>query len=143
MCTQQLCLAPTLSKWLWRSSWLHASSMLVAVFVGMYDLALFSTLVLITSLNYWRDPDYGWRRYLDIVCVQISCWWLAFRNLDALEPNRTAGFILGAITFLLFVLAVQLHAKRVEWSTALHVFVHFFGNAAAIVINYGHLPIII
>ena len=93
----RLALGPEYSKWLWRSSWMHSISCIVALSVPVYDCALPPGIVFITSLNYWRRPDYGWRRYTDIVCVQLGLWWQVIRNMDAQEPNRTAAFVITVI----------------------------------------------
>ena len=55
-----LALPLIMSKWLFRVSWLSASTCLLAVSMGLFDLALVPAAVLITSINYWRWPDYSW-----------------------------------------------------------------------------------
>jgi hypothetical protein len=136
----KMCLSPALSRRLWWSSWIHAPALLVALSLQVYDLALLAGIVLFTSLNYWRHPDYGCRRYIDIVSVQVAIWWLGFRNMDALEPNRTMGFFFAIITTFTFMLSVRLYSTHIESSTTLHSLVHLFGNVGSIVVYMGHLP---
>jgi hypothetical protein len=128
------------SNRLWWSSWMHAVSSAVALSLHVYDLSLLSVIVLITSLNYWRHPDYGYRRYIDIVCVQIACWWLGIRNIDAIEPYRATGFVFGMITLFLFMTSLTLHRTHTERSTTLHSLVHVFGNIGSIIVYAGNLP---
>lgn len=92
----QLALPPEYSKWLWRTSWTHSISVVVALSVHAYDCAIMPGIVLATSLNYWRHPDFGWRRYVDIICVQIGLSWNVVRIVDAKEPNRSISYALAA-----------------------------------------------
>ena len=55
-----LALPLSMSKWLFRVSWLSASTCLLAVYMHLLDLALVPAAVLFTSINYWRWPDYSW-----------------------------------------------------------------------------------
>jgi hypothetical protein len=136
----KMCLSPTLSTRLWWSSWIHAPALLVALSLQVYDLALLAAIVLFTSLNYWRSPDYGCRRYIDIISVQVAVWWLGCRNIDALEPNRTIAFLLATLTTFVFMLSVRLHSTHMESSTTLHSLVHLLGNLGSVVVYMGHLP---
>jgi hypothetical protein len=137
----RLVLAPKYSKWLWRSSWVHFVTVICAYVMGAYDLSVLASMVLVTSLNYWRNPDYGYRRYVDIVCVQVGIWWACVRTLDAAEPSRTMSFMCTSCMTLLFVLSVRLHRKNQHHSsTVLHMLVHFTGNLGICVAVFGQLP---
>lgn len=94
---EKLALDPQYSKWLWRSSWMHSVSCITALCLGVYDCAFPPGIVLVTSLNYWRHPDFGWRRYVDIICVQAGMWWQVLRAVDAREPNRAISFTVTGI----------------------------------------------
>jgi len=48
------------SKWLFRVSWLSVCTFVLAMYMHLWDLALVPAGVLVTSLNYWRWPDYSW-----------------------------------------------------------------------------------
>jgi hypothetical protein len=133
-------LSPKYARWLWFSSWMHSITVLVAVSMHVYDLALLATIVLFTSLNYWKLPDYGWRRYADILCVQIGLWWSIIRTVDTSEPCRTISVVCSCTMCLMFVISVRLHTTNVAHSTVLHILVHFFGNMATIVSILGLLP---
>ena len=136
---QDMSVQPEQSKWLWLSSWLNAVSLCGALLVHADDLALLAALVLTTSLNYWRKPDYGWRRYMDIVVVQLALWWLSLRNLDTLEPYRTVAFLILLIMVGTFVTSM-LYRNHVKFSTTLHMLVHLFGNVASLFVYSGGLP---
>jgi hypothetical protein len=141
MC-DKMCLGPENSKWLWRSSWMHAVSMCVAWSYGLYDLAVLALMVLYTSLNYWRCPNYGYRRYVDIMCVQLAGWWMSLRNLDGIEPFHSIAMTLGMLTCLTFMVSVKLHGQHVGYSTLLHSMVHLLGNMTTVAVCQGQLPAI-
>jgi len=61
-----LALPLSMSKWLFRVSWLSASTCLLAVYMQLLDLALVPAAVLFTSINYWRWPDYSWSLHLSV-----------------------------------------------------------------------------
>jgi hypothetical protein len=69
---QGLALPHAHSKWLYRCSHLCLASALVACATSKWDFAMVVLGAGITSLNYWRRPDYGWRRYFDIVYIQAG-----------------------------------------------------------------------
>jgi hypothetical protein len=138
---RHLVLEPKYSQWLWFSSWVHIVTVICAYVMQVYDISVLALIVLLTSLNYWRQPDYGYRRYLDIVCVQVGLWWAFIRTLDASEPYRTMSFTCGSFMFLLFVLSVRLHQKNEhKLSTMLHMLVHFMGNLGTSIAVFGQLP---
>lgn len=137
---EKLALPPELSKWLWRSSWMHLISCAVALSIPVYDCALSPGIVFITSLNYWRHADYSWRRYFDIVLVQPCLWWQVIRNVDAQEPNRSIAFTTTAMMIATFGIAMKVYATNIKLSTFLHMVVHFLGNVSSIVIVTGNLP---
>ena len=74
-----LALPLSMSKWLYRLSWLSASTCCLAVYMQLFDLAIVPAAVLFTSIKYWRCPDYSWRRYVDIVTVQFAICYQIIR----------------------------------------------------------------
>jgi len=87
-----LALPSSVSKWLFRVSWLSSTTFLLAVYMHLFDLAIVPAAVLFTSINYWRRPDYSWRRYVDIITVQLTIYYQVVRAVDAPEPYRTAFY---------------------------------------------------
>lgn len=54
-------------------------------------------MVLFTSVNYWRHPTYGGRRYVDITVVHMCALWQNMRNWDNQEPNRSWAYTFTGI----------------------------------------------
>lgn len=53
-------LYPNQSYFIWKVSWLSLISSIYAISQGYNDLAIVPGGVFLTSINYWRDPDYSW-----------------------------------------------------------------------------------
>lgn len=98
-----LCLPLVYSKYLYRLS-------IFSGFYGFYrrywDLACVPLGVGLNSLNYWRYPDYSWRRYVDIGYIVISCMWQCLRALEA--ENRLIFYFILGLSMLSFYPAVVL-----------------------------------
>ena len=47
-------------------SFLSLGSSIYAIYNGYYYMSIYPGGVFLTSINYWRKPDYSWRRYLDM-----------------------------------------------------------------------------
>jgi hypothetical protein len=121
---------------LWCVSWLSWVSGTFAVLRGYTDLAVVPYGVWLTSINYWRNPDYSWRRYLDIVYVQCALWYQVFRAFGS--EYQTEYYILTSIGILFSPLAVVY--REDPWKTTiLHAMVHVFGNLGNMVLYSGRI----
>jgi len=58
-------------------------SCIYAIYKNHYDLALVPGGVFLTSINYWRCPDYSWRRYLDMIYVKLALIYQIYRAYNA------------------------------------------------------------
>eukprot|EP01070_Trichotokara_eunicae_P003233 Trichotokara_eunicae@DN3226_c0_g1_i1.p1 len=57
---------------LYKTSFLMIIPSALGFTVGPRNLALWSFIVFLTSVNYWRMPQTGFRRLLDMICVQVG-----------------------------------------------------------------------
>ena len=134
-----LCLPPAHAKYLFYLSFLSIFSGCFALYRGYWDLACVPLGVGLNSLNYWRNPDYSWRRYIDMVYIAISCMWQCLRALDA--ENNIAFYTILAISIIAFYLATVYYKKgQLVISTGLHSIVHIAGNISNIVLYAGFVP---
>lgn len=125
---------------IWRLSWLSLLSGIVALACRHFDLFWVPLGVWLTSINYWRHPDFSWRRYLDIVFVQVALWYQVYRAYGA--DNRDWYYSItgiGMCCYLVGVYCKQVH-KSTWASTLCHCLVHILGNAANIALYVGHIP---
>jgi hypothetical protein len=118
---------------LWRSSWLALFSSILAYYYRQPFLATTSFAVFSTSLNYWRKPDYSWRRYADMFCVVFSV--LSHLYYAWLGSCWHRYFPLCFCACALFPLG-QYYYRRGNWwcSTFAHLSLHILGNIANVVL---------
>ncbi|KAJ1490922.1 hypothetical protein T484DRAFT_1934257 [Baffinella frigidus] len=146
------------SKWLYRCSHLCVLTALLAASLGKWDLFMIPFGAGITSINYWRRPDYGWRRYVDIVCIQLCVYWNLVRAVDVSEPARTLFFVTEAAAILSFAPAMyycrrpadgnwtrflqheHADARSLCLSTFWHSLVHVLGNLANVILYLSDVP---
>lgn len=69
-------MAPILDKQyslqIYNTSYLCFLTHLYAVYKGHYGISIIPLSVGLTSLHYWKNPDYSYRRYLDIIVVKTG-----------------------------------------------------------------------
>ncbi len=129
-------LYPAQSKCIWRVSLLFLLSCSYALYRGHYTLAVVPGGVLLTSLNYWRKPTYGWRRNLDMAFVLSA---LIYQNIRAYHMTNAVPYyhlmIFGAS---LYPIGNYLHKKKYYWgSTFTHCMLHIVANISNMVLYSG------
>jgi len=134
---EELILPPVHYWFLWRLSWLSLLSCGYAIYRGYYDLACVPGGVWLTSINYWRRPDYSWRRYFDITYVYLSLIYQTMRAYDA--EYAIPYYIILAFGVGCFPISLYFHKKNQWVSTILHGGVHVFGNISNFVLYSGFI----
>lgn len=137
----KLTLPPDQSLFLWSLSWLSLGSGIYAITQRHYDLSYVPLGVWLTSINYWRKPDFSWRRYCDIAFVHISLTYQIYRSIHA--SNRIPYWITLSIGCSFFPVACLLHKKYCGISTLCHGMVHIIGNVSNCILYAGFIPSII
>lgn len=134
-------LPPDQSNYLWRLSWLSFASGIYGITQGHYDLAVVPLGVWITSINYWRKPDYSWRRYADITYVHVSLIYQLLRSIEA--QYRIPYWIVLGVAVGFYPIGCYFHQtgdNRGGWpSTICHGMVHIFGNISNFILYSGNV----
>ena len=131
-------LPPTYSNILWGGSWMSLASALYAIHRGHYDLAIIPGGVWLTSINYWRKPDYSWRRYVDISYVHLSLAYQIWRARNS--EYRIYYYTTLAIGCSFFPLGVSFYqSDDICKSTLCHLMVHVFGNISNFILYSGYV----
>lgn len=130
----ELILYPEQYTIIWRVSWLSAVSSAYALYKGQYSLAAQRAIILLNSINYWRYPDYSWRRYIDIICIYPI---LAYHiNYGLTSKYRTQYFIINTIGLACFPIGVYYYEMNDWWkSTYYHCALHIITNIANIILS--------
>jgi len=126
------------ANYLFALSWVSLASGLYAIYRGYYDLSAVPLGVWLTSINYWRHPDYSWRRYFDMAYVHLAMIFQIWRAVGA--ENMKEYYILLAVACLFFPIGVYFHQNNNQWgSTICHGQVHVFGNISNFVLYSGYV----
>jgi hypothetical protein len=123
---------------LFQVSFLSLGSSLYALYHGHYSLALCPGGVFLTSINYWRKPDYSWRRYLDMACVYSALMYQLYKAYDSQYNIEYYTVMLFAASF--YPLGVYYYKKKQYWhSTYAHGALHVLSNVANVVLYSGEI----
>lgn len=116
-------------------------SVLYALNQRHYDFALCNVAVLLTSVNYWRDPKYTcMRRYIDIVSVLSS---LIYHMCAAFQSQRALQYYtITALGMCFYHLGCVHYNDKDYWKSAYsHSVLHILANLAQVVLYSGDRPV--
>ena len=141
----------TYSSFIFRVSFISFLSSIYALHCECYDLAAVPGGVFLTSVNYWRNPVYGWRRNLDMSYVAAALTYQNYRAYHLLSPSSPSSppspssssqlpalltyYTLMGIGIGCYQLSVHLYKKKDIWSsTYVHCMVHVLANIANVLL---------
>jgi hypothetical protein len=109
---------------------------LFALYRQLYIDACFPFAVFLTSINYWRYPDYSWRRYLDMTTVKCSLVYQSYYSYKS--KTRKYYYFYTALAILCYRISIYYYQKKDNWkSTYFHFLLHIFSNASLIALYSG------
>jgi hypothetical protein len=121
---------------IYKVSFLSLGSCVYAIYNQQYALSICPGGVFLTSINYWRKPDYSWRRYADITYVRCSLAYQVYRAARSQYMYQYYSFTLFAI--YLFFWGVRYYKENKHWhSTYAHCGLHIFANIACVFLYSG------
>jgi hypothetical protein len=123
--------------YIWYTSWISLGSAVYSLYRQYYDVAACIFMVFLTSLLYWRFPDYSWRRYLDISAVHVALIYEVIRVIDS--THMVSYYVIISVGIWSFFTGVHFHKKSAWLSTFFHCNVHLLGNTANFVLLSGTL----
>jgi hypothetical protein len=133
-----LCLHKEQSDLLWKTSFFSLFSAIYAFYRHYYDLMLVPGGVFLLSINYWRKPDYSWRRYADMIYVKMCLVYQLIRSYNA--ENGKGYYVITGIGCMFYLLGIYYFRRKEYWkSTYAHGMVHFCGNLGCFVLYGGYI----
>jgi len=119
---------------LWRSSWSSGISCVYALYQNKLYWAPIPALVLLTSLNYWKNPRNGsWEQRLDISCVGIAL--IHHLTVAYYTKMYIPYYMLISIASSCFPISYYYYFKNDMWtSTYYHCALHVIANIANLVL---------
>lgn len=131
-------LYPEQCSFLWRTSFFSLASSLYAVYKGQYSLALAPGGVFLTSINYWRKPDYSWRRDLDMYYVKLAVSYQMMRAYNAQYNRLYYATLFTGVCF--YPISIYFYKKKQYWhSTYAHSMIHIVANISNIILYSGYI----
>ncbi len=122
-------LYPEQYRIIYKISFLSLGTSMYALYNGHYDLSICSGGAFLTSINFWRYPDYSWRRYLDMIYVKLALCYQLYRAYRS--TNMIYYYILTSLAVSMYPLGIYYHKQKLFWySTYAHCALHIIANIA-------------
>ena len=121
-------------EYLWYISWLSLCSGVFGLYRGHpFHIAAGPLGVWLTSINYWRKPDYSWRRYLDIIYVHYALMHQIYYAYYS--PYKYPSYFLLSVGVFYYQLGCYYYSKNnYELSAICHGRLHMYANLAGILV---------
>jgi hypothetical protein len=119
------------SKFLFYSSFMIGISACIAFYMQDTILMIFLFLLFLTSINYWRKPEYGLRRQIDMtLCGICTFYFVTVAFLFLPEFNRVmyvnTAICVGVFYIFEYVLSYKRSVKWIVFHMAMHIYTAFF-----------------
>ena len=116
-------------------SFLIAFTSAYTLYKRKYDLFVLSVLVLITSLNHWRDPQIGFRRNIDIAIVWICTIYVFIIAVFVKRIKSVVFWVFYFTAAFSFWVSWYLFVNGYIWhSTLTHCILHVCSNASIMLV---------
>jgi hypothetical protein len=119
------------SKFLFYSSFMIGISSCIAFYMEDTILTIFLFLLFLTSINYWRKPELGLRRQIDMFLCWISTFYFVTVSFLFLPEFNRVMYVNTAICVGIFYLCENIlcYVRSVKWiifHMAMHIYTAFF-----------------
>ena len=128
-------------KWLYLTSCFPLVVSVYAFFRGYPIISFLQFSIYLSSINFWRLPDYSWRRYVDFAVVKLC---ILYQNiyLVAGAENARAFYGIFSVGVLAYALSFYFHAIGKIWfSVYVHIFMHTLSALGCIYLYTGAIPL--
>lgn len=125
------------SKFLFYSSFSMGVSAFIAYIMNDIFITSYLILLFLTSINHWRQPEYGLRRNIDLTVVSIGVMYsLSQIFLLKDEFHRVCLLILGLCGTLMFALEyILVYFDSPKW-IVFHMTLHMYASCAALLMLF-------
>jgi hypothetical protein len=119
-------------------SYLSLGSCIYAIYNKHYYISICPGGVFLTSINYWRFPDYSWRRYLDLIYVQLALMYQLYKAYNS--EYMMYYYLCTFVSIIMYYISNMYYKKEMYWhSIYYHCLLHIFANIANIILYSGHI----
>ncbi len=130
------------SKFLLSTSALLSITVVISYLMQDWYTMFFLSMLLFTSINYWRDAAYGIRRYIDITVVMITS---AYFIIESIKKQPVTNFVIICFYFICistFYIFEQIlyYFTSPKW-IVMHMSMHIY-FIAMVIYYYSHIYLI-
>jgi hypothetical protein len=120
------------SKFLFYSSFSMGISAFIAYIMNDLYITVYFFLLFLTSINHWRQPEYGLRRNIDITVVGIGFFYALLKIfLLKDEFHRVGLIIIGICSVFMYTFEYVLeYFDSPKW-IIFHMTLHLYASCAA------------
>lgn len=123
---------------IYRISHLSLASCAYAIYRNHYHLAIVPGSVFLSSIHYWKKPDYSYRRYLDMIVVKTAAIYQCYMVYNA--EYATQYYTILCFGILSYPVGIYYYRKKDYWkSTYAHMLLHVLANIGNIVVYSGYI----
>jgi hypothetical protein len=126
------------SKFLFLSSFSMLLSAIIAIIVNDTFVTLYFLILFLTSINYWRRPEYGLRRNIDLFVVR--CGMIIVFYQVCLLKNEFCRFIFLSMAFcstMFFVVEnILSYLNMIQW-VIFHMTIHLYMSLSVLFIVFN------
>jgi hypothetical protein len=126
------------SKFLFLSSFSMLISAIIAIIVNDLCVTLYFLILFLTSINYWRRPEYGFRRNIDMFVVK--CGIIIVFYQVCLLKNEFCRFVFLSMSFCSTIFYIIEHIlvyfNSLKW-IIFHMTIHLYMSLSALFIIFN------
>ena len=126
------------SKFLFLSSFSMLISAIIAVIINDVYVTLYFFILFLTSINYWRKPEYGLRRNIDLFVV--NCGIILVFYQVCLLKNEFCRFMFLSLAFCSLIFYIIEHIltyfNNLQW-IIFHMTIHLYMSLTALFVIFN------
>jgi hypothetical protein len=126
------------SKFLFFSSFSMLISTLIAIYMNDKYITIYFFLLFLSSINYWRKPEYGLRRNIDLLIVKIGV--IILFSQVCLLKNEFCRHVYVCLAFCSMVFYILEHILvyfySVKW-IIFHMTIHLYMSLSALFLIFN------
>ncbi len=126
------------SKFLFYSSFSMLISAIIAIIINDLYVTVYFLLLFLTSINYWRRPEYGLRRNIDLFvvnCGVIIVFWQVCLLKD--EFCQYIFLCLCACSVVFYIIEhILQHYDNLQW-IIFHMAIHLYVSLSALFVIFN------
>ena len=126
------------SKFLFFSSFSMLISALIATYMNDKYITIYFFLLFLSSINHWRKPEYGLRRNIDLLLVNVGI--IALLSQICLLKNEFCRHVYACLAFccLIFYIIenILVYMLNVKW-IIFHMSIHMYVSLTALFVIFN------